>query len=142
MLLDKHQKQLVIDRCWYIYDQITNTFHVDDDFHVDYLLDVESALLTNRLYFKVKIEHGDNFIIIQEDYDFHLHELSIEGYSYILTDKTGHTVIWSDPAPHHKLDYRGQALSHFPHHLHDSKGRICNFSGKIEDFLMEVKKMF
>jgi hypothetical protein len=58
-----------------------------------------------------------------------------------LTDKTTHTIIWSDPAPHHKTDYRGQKLSNFPHHLHNPKGRICDFSGSIEDFLKEVSKL-
>jgi hypothetical protein len=70
-----------------------------------------------------------------------LYELSVVNYSYILTGNTGHTVIWSDPAPHHKTDYRGQNLPNFPHHLHDPKGRICDFSGKIEDFLKEITKL-
>lgn len=108
---------------------------------MDYLIDVESALLTNRLYFKVTIEQGEYYLIIQEDYDFHFYELSVGNYSYILTDNTGHTVIWSDSAPHHETDYRGQNLTNFHHHLHDPKGRICDFSGRIEDFLKEVTKL-
>ena len=141
MLSEKHQEQAILERSWNIYDLITNTFHVDEDFHVEYISDVESVLLTNRLYFKLAIEQGEYYLIIQEDYDFHFYELSIVNYSYILTDKRGQTIIWSDPAPHHKTDYRGQNLTNFPHHLHDPKGRICNFSGKIEDFLKEVSKL-
>jgi hypothetical protein len=59
MLFDRHQEQVILDRCWYIYDFITNTFHVDEDFHVDYVSDIESVLLTNRLYSKAAIEYGE-----------------------------------------------------------------------------------
>ncbi len=93
------------------------------------------------MHFKLTIEAGKNHLIIQEDYDFHFYELSIVNYSYKLTDKRGPTIIWSDPAPHHQTDYRGQSLVDFPHHLHDPKGRICDFSGKIEDFLKEASKL-
>lgn len=141
MLSEKHQEQAILERSWNIYDLITNTFHVDEVFHVEYISDVESVLLTNRLYFKLAIEQGEYYLIIQEDYNFHFYELSIVNYSYILTDKRRQTLIWSDPAPHHKTDYRGQKLTNFPHHLHDPKGRICNFSGKIEDFLKEASKL-
>ena len=141
MLSEKHQEQAILDRCWNIYDQITTTFQVDENFHVDYVSDIESVLLTNRLYFKVTIERGEYHLIIQEDYDFHFYELSIVSYSYILTDKRGHTIIWSDPVPHHQIDYRGQKLTNFPHHLHDLKGRICDFSGRFEDSLKEVFKL-
>ncbi len=141
MLPDKHQEQIIIDRCWHIYDLITDAFRVDEAFHLDYISDIESVLLTNRLYFKVEIEQGEYHLIIQEDYDFHFYELSIVNYSYILNDKKDHTIIWSDPAPHHQTDYRGQKLANFPHHLHDPKGRICNFSSRIDDFLKEVSKL-
>ena len=141
MLFDKHQQQVILEHCWNIYDLITNTFHVDEDFHVEYISNIESVLLTNRLYFKATIEQDEYRLIIQEDYDFHFYELSVVNYSYILTDSTGHAVIWSDPAPHHQTDYRGQNLANFPHHLHDSKGRICNFSGRIEDFLKQIAKL-
>ena len=89
MLSEKHQEQAILDRCWNIYDQITTTFQVDENFHVDYVSDIESVLLTNRLYFKVTIERGEYHLIIQEDYDFHFYELSIVSYSYILIDKRG-----------------------------------------------------
>lgn len=141
MLFDKHQEQVILDRCWFIYDLITNTFHVAEDFHADYISDIESVLLTNRLYFKVTIEQGEYHLIIQEDFDFRFYELLVVNYSYILTDKSDRTIIWSDPAPHHKRNYRGQKLTNFPHHLHDSKGRICDFSGRIEDFFREVAKL-
>ncbi len=28
MLFDKHQEQIILDRCWNIYDLITNTFQI------------------------------------------------------------------------------------------------------------------
>lgn len=121
MLSDKHQEQVILDRCWNIYDLITITFHGDENFHSDYISEIESVLLTNRLYFKVTIEQGEYHLIIQEDYDFHFYELSILNYSYILTDRTDRTIIWADSAPHHKTDYRGQYLTNFLHHLHDPK---------------------
>jgi len=93
MLSEKHQEQAILERSWNIYDLITNAFHVDEDFHVEYISDVESVLLTNRLYFKLAIEQGEYYLIIQEDYDFHFYELSIVNYSYILTDKRGQTII-------------------------------------------------
>lgn len=37
MLSEKHQEQAILDRNWNIYDLITNTFHVDEDFHVEYI---------------------------------------------------------------------------------------------------------
>ena len=62
MLPDKHQEKVVIDRCWHIYDLITNAFHVDEAFHVDYMSDIESVLLTNRLYSKVTIQQGEYYL--------------------------------------------------------------------------------
>ncbi len=141
MLSEIHHEQLVIDRCWTIYELITSTFTVNENFLVNFISDIESVLLTYRLYFKITIAKDEYYLIIQEEYNFHFHELAIENYSYILTDKTEQTLIWSDPAPHHKTDYRGQNLTHYPHHLHDPKGKIRNFSGKIEDFLREVAKL-
>ncbi len=77
---------------WHSYDLITDTFHVDENFHVDYILAIESVSLTNRLYFKVAIKGGQYYLLILEDYDFHFYELSVTGYSYILNDKTGRTI--------------------------------------------------
>jgi len=72
---------------------------------------------------------------IHEEYDFREHTLLIKVYRYNLLDKGKHNIIRADSLPHHRVDYKSHKLTHFPHHLHDERGRICSFSGWIEDFV-------
>ncbi len=72
---------------------------------------------------------------MRETYIFPQNELRIDSYSYPLIEIGNKAIIRADSAPHHKRDYRGKLLTHFPDHLHDDKGRICSFSGKLEDFI-------
>ena len=72
---------------------------------------------------------------INEEYDFQNQKLDVKAYSYNLLDKNKNSLIRADSLPHHGVDYRRRKLTHFPHHLHDERGRICSFSGQIEDFV-------
>jgi hypothetical protein len=79
VLHDSHQRRLVINRCWLIYDLITQKFRPLHEFHVEFPSLVELAL--------------------------------ISGYLQV------------------------------PDHLHDEKGRICSFTGKIEDFVERASEI-
>ena len=57
---------------------------------------------------------------------------------YLLLNQALEVVIRADSLPHHQRDYRKRRLQHFPHHLHDEKGRIRSFTGRVEDFVSEV----
>jgi len=90
-----------------------------------------STLVTGSFY---PLRSG-YFLHIHEEYDFREHTLSVKAYSYNLLDKGKNNIIRADCLAHHQVDYKGHKLAHFPHHVHDEKGRICSFSGRIEDFL-------
>ena len=94
-------------------------------------------MISNALSLRIQIEQ-DRFLQIEEEYDFREHELIVETYSYLLLNQALEVVIRDDSLPHHRRDYRKRRLSHFPHHLHDEKGRIRSFTGRIEDFVPEV----
>ncbi|MBL7073664.1 hypothetical protein ISS37_00295 [candidate division KSB1 bacterium] len=138
MLYDSYQRRLIIDRCWLIYDLITETFAVPHQFHIDFPLMVEVALISGYLQVLVEISRKGHLLHIHEEYDFRNHELVIRVYSYNLLHKSKHNIIRADPLPHYRVDYRRRKLAHFPHHLHEEKGRICSFSGQIEDFVKRV----
>jgi len=132
-LYDSYQRSLIIDRCWLIYDLITETFAVPRPFHIEFPSLVEFALISGYLQVLVEIRRKGLTLHIHEEYDFRNYELVLSVYSYTLLDKNKHSIIRADPLPHHRVDYRRRKLTHFPHHLHDERGRICSFSGRIED---------
>ena len=134
MLYDAHQRRLIINRCWLIYDLITKKFRPLHEYHIEFPSLTELALISGYLQVLVEITRRGHFLSIREEYDFIEHMLVVKVYSYNLLDKSKHSIIRADSVPHHRVDYKGHNLSHFPDHLHDEKGRICSFSGKIEDF--------
>jgi len=75
---------------------------------------------------------------IREEYEMREHELIVALYSYVLVAEGSRVLLRADPLPHHRVDYRGHRLTHFPHHLHDERGRIRSFSGRLEDFLVQA----
>lgn len=135
MLHDSHQRRLIINRCWLIYDLITKKFRPLHEFHIEFPSLAELALISGYLQVLVEITRRGHFLRIHEEYDFIEHMLVVKVYSYNLLDKGKHNIIRADSLPHHRFDYKGHKLTNFPHHLHDEKGRICSFSGRIEDFV-------
>jgi len=135
VLHNPHQRGLIIDRCWLIYDLMTEKFQLPHEFHIEFPSLVELALSSGYLQVLAEISRRGYFLHIHEEYDFREHTLLIKVYSYNLLDKGKHNIIRADSLPHHRVDYKGHKLTHFPHHLHDERGRICSFSGRIEDFV-------
>ena len=83
----------------------------------------------------MEIGGSGHSIHIYEEYEFTEYKLVLKAYVYILFDKAKNSIIRVDSLPHHRIDYKGHRLAHFPNHLHDEMGRICSFSGRIEDFV-------
>ena len=135
MLYDAYQQRLIIDRCWLIYNLISETFDVPHRFHLEFPSMVELAFTSGYLQLCVEISRKGHLLHIHEEYDFRDYEFIIRVYSYNLLDRSKDNIIRADSLPHHQVDYRRRKLTHFPHHLHDDRGRICSFSGWIEDFV-------
>ncbi len=95
-------------------------------------------------YFQLAIEIGPKgyLLHIHEEYKFRDYRLAIKTYSYNLLDRNKNSVMRADSLPYHKVDYKGKKLTNFPHHLHDNKGKLCQFSGKIEDFIKTLTQFF
>jgi len=141
VLHNSHQQRLIINRCWLIYDLITEKFRHLYEFHIEFPALVELASISCYLQILEEISPEGYFLHIHEEYDFGEHRLQLKGYSYNLLDKSKHNIIRADSLPHHRVDYKGHELSHFPDHLHDEKGRICSFTGKIEDFVKRASEI-
>ena len=141
MLHDSHQRRLIINRCWLIYDLITKKFRPLHEFHIEFPSFAELALISGYLQVLVGVTRIGHFLRIHEEYDFIEHMLVVKVYSYNLLDKSKHSIIRADSLSHHRVDYKSHKLSHFPDHLHDEKGRICSFSGKIEDFVKRASEI-
>ena len=137
MLSEAYRQRLIAGHCWEIYDLIARTFTVQPEFTSEFPELAEQALITGALSLRIQIEQ-DCFLQIEEEYDFQERELIIETYSYLLLNQALEVVIRADSLPHHQRDYRKRRLQHFPHHLHDEKGRIRSFTGQVEDFVSEV----
>lgn len=97
----------------------------------------ERAVVTGLPQLRVQIG-AKHFLPVEEEYGFQNHELTVERYSYVLLDEDQDVVIRADPLPRHQTDYKKHQLRYFPHHLHDEKGRIGSFTGRIEDFVTDV----
>ena len=70
MLFDSQQRGKIVDRCWLIYDLISQTFVPTDEFHIQYPDVVELALTTG--YFKLVVEIGGTgySLHVNEEYGF------------------------------------------------------------------------
>lgn len=139
MACDPHQRRWIAERCWLIYDLIVRNFFPPQEFHLRFPDLTELALISRALQVRVQISPQGHSLQLQEEYDFRNHEMMVSSYSYVLLDQTGQVLIRADPLPHHRVDYRGRRLTHFPHHLHNERGQIHSFSGEIEDFVGRVK---
>jgi hypothetical protein len=135
VLYDPYQRGQIVDRCWLIYELISDTFVLPVEFHTQYPSVVELALTSGYLKLVVALGGSGYRIHISEEYGFDGYKLVLKTYVYMLFDRGKNSIIRADSLPHHKFDYKGHKLSHFPNHLHDETGRVCSFSGRIDDFV-------
>jgi len=138
MRSEGRHRAALIDRCWSIYLSLTGAFTLPEDFHVEFPVAAESALITGVLHVSVPL--SENLTLsLREEYPFGRQGLEISRYSYNLIDSAGSNLFRADNLPFHKADYRGRALTHPPHHMHDGRGRVLSFSGQVPDFINEAK---
>gem|GEM_PF-6505159 len=96
---------------------------------------IEDATFTGNLRLYTLWPSLNKKLSVQERYAFPKEQLHIDYYSYVLSEIGDRVIVRADSAPHHERDYHRKLLINFPHHLHDEKGRICSFSGELEDFI-------
>ncbi len=135
MLYKSQQQGRIIDRCWLIYELVSDKLVPPDAFHIQYPSLVELALTSGYFQLLVEVGRSGHSLHIYEEYESAEYKLALEAYVYILFDKVKHNIIRADSLPHHPTDHKGHRLAHFPNHLHDEMGRICSFNGRIEDFV-------
>ena len=83
---------------------------------------------------------GTNLTLsLREEYAFDRLRLTVNRYSYNVVDSHDDNLFRADNLPFHRTDYRGRALTHPPHHVHDARGKVLSFSGQIEDFIRHAK---
>lgn len=78
---------------------------------------------------------------LSEEYIFRNHHFEVSFYSYVLLEGDGQAMLRADPLPHHRVDYHNRTLKNFPHHLHDSQGRIHSFEGQLKEFIERAQKV-
>jgi hypothetical protein len=132
------RRRRIAERCWRVYSWISRHFQVAPESHEEFLEAAELALWSGALQLQVRVAVPAGYgLDLREEYDFRDQELVVAHYSYVLIGE-GQPLLRADPLPHHRLDYRGRRLTHFPHHLHDEQGRVRSFSGELEDFLSQA----
>jgi hypothetical protein len=99
VLHDSHQRKLIINRCWLIYDFITKKFRPLNEFHIEFPSRAELALISGYLQVLVEITRRGHFLGIHEEYDFIEHMLVVKVYSYNFLDKSKHSIIRADSLP-------------------------------------------
>ncbi|MCS6902822.1 MAG: DUF6516 family protein [Candidatus Bipolaricaulota bacterium] len=134
---DARRRRWIAERCWQVYDLITRHLQPAPDFHLEFPEAAELAILSGALQVRIAIPPRHS-LEIHEEYEVRDHELIVAFYSYVLLTEGDRVRLRADPLPHHRVDYRGRKLAHFPHHLHDEHGRIQSFSGRLEDFLAQA----
>ena len=138
MPFESRQRAELVDRCWSIYLCLIDTFTLPDNFHVDFPVAVENALITGTLHVVVPID-ANLQLSLREEYSVERRHLAIHRYSYNVIDHNGDNLFRADNLPFHHTDYRRRTLTHPPHHMHDARGRVLSFSGRIEDFIRHTK---
>ena len=127
----------LLDRCWSIYLSLTRAFILSENFHVEFPVEVESALIAGALHVSIPMT-GNRTISLREEYAFDRHSLEVRRYSYNLIASTGKNLLRADNLPYHRTDYRGRTLTHPPHHIHDERNRVRSFTGEVEDFISQA----
>jgi hypothetical protein len=137
---EAERQRRIAERCWKIYDLLVRAFTPPLEFHLAFPEQAELAIFSGALQVRAAIDK-QHIIDLSEEYELRNRELRIMFYSYILLDVHDHILLRADPLPHHRVDYRKHPLTHFPHHLHDERGRIHSFSGRLEDFVMRAVEL-
>lgn len=138
MRSEGRHRAALIDRCWSIYLSLTGAFTLPEDFHVEFPVAAESALITGVLHVSVPL--SENLTLsLREEYASGRQGLEISRYSYNLIDKAGNNLLRVDNLPFHRTDYRRRALTHPPHHMHDERSRVRSFTGQVQDFINHAK---
>lgn len=138
MRFEGRQRADLIDRCWSIYLCLTEAFTLPDNFHLEFPGAVETALATGALHVTCPVRTNLT-LSLREEYAFERQRLTISRYSYNVIDHRGDNLFRADNLPFHRTDYRGRALTHPPHHMHDERGKVVSFSGQIEAFIRHTK---
>jgi hypothetical protein len=133
----RHRANLV-DRCWSIYLCLSDAFTLPENFHVEFPVAVENALITGTLHATVPI-HAHLKLSLREEYSFDRRHLAVHRYSYNVIDRNGDNLFRADNLPFHRTDHRRRALTHPPHHLHDARGKVHSYSGQVGDFIQQAK---
>jgi hypothetical protein len=138
MRFEGRQRADLIDRCWSIYLCLTEAFTLADNFHLEFPGAVETALTIGALHVSCPVR--TNLILsLREEYAFERQRLTVSRYSYNVIDHRGDNLLRADNLPFHRTDYRGRALTHPPHYMHDARGKVVSFSGQIKDFIRHAK---
>lgn len=138
MRSEGRHRAALIDHCWSIYLSLTGAFTLPEDFHIEFPVAAESALITGVLHVRVPL--SENLTLsLREEYASGRQGLEINRYSYNLIDSAGNNFLRADNLPFHRTDYRRRALTHAPHHMHDERGRVCSFTGQVQDFINHAK---
>ena len=140
MPFDGRQRAALLDRCWSIYLSLTSTFNVPENFHVEFPVVVESALVSGALHVTVPVGE-DTTLSLREEYAFDRQRLTVNRYSYNLIDAVGNNILRADNLPFHRTDYRKRLLTRPPHHIHDQRGRVFSFSGDVHHFIADTKTL-
>jgi hypothetical protein len=140
MPFEGRQRAAVLDRCWSIYLSLTSAFNVPENFHVEFPVVVESALVSGALHVTVPVG-GDMTLSLREEYAFDRQRLTVSRYSYNVIDATGNNLLRADNLPFHRTDYRKRLLTHPPNHIHDQRGRVFSFNGNVHHFIANAKTL-
>ena len=140
MPYESHREAQILNRCWTVYSLLINAFSPSDTFHLGFPSLVETAIISSDLQINLPVEKGF-ILLLREEYEFTMHNLVINSYSYNLIDNSGNSILRCDCLPYHQTDYKRHKLTHPPHHLHDKLGRICSFAGELKDFIDLVKNV-
>jgi Family of unknown function (DUF6516) len=140
MRSESRRRVQLLDRCWSVYLWLTSVFTLPETFHVEFPTVAEAVLMTGTLHVIVPLTN-QIVLSLREEYAFGEQGLEVSRYSYNVIDHTSTNLLRADNLPHHRIDYRGRALSHPPHHLHDERGRVRSFSGRVLDFISCTKNL-
>jgi hypothetical protein len=140
MRSESRRRGQLLDRCWSVYLWLTSVFTLPETFHVEFPTVAEAVLMTGTLHVIVPLTN-QIVLSLREEYAFGEQGLEVSRYSYNVIDHTSTNLLRADNLSHHRIDYRGRALSHPPHHLHDERGRVRSFSGQVLDFISCAKNL-
>ena len=93
MLSDSYYQQLISERCWTIYEVITDHLDISGDFYLKFWDAAELALETNLFRLKTEIMANEYSLIINEEYKIENYALTVGSYSYNLIDSNQKNIL-------------------------------------------------